>query len=158
MAARERVIDFGVSWVFGYPPCMAFLARVGSLLAAIGALSCSGKVVLEDGAGGAGTSTSSGAAVTSGKGAATTTVTAVASSSTGAGSHCTKGACVGDGDSCDCPGTCGANQVEARCKLLPSPQCDCLINGQVVSSCTQASGNACDLELGCCALVFDPVP
>lgn len=120
---------------------------------------CSGKVIFDDGSGGAGSTVTGVTSVGKGSVATTTgkstTIGVTVSTTTGQQPiPCTSDACVGDGDNCDCKGSCLEQAAEAQCQLLPSPVCSCFLNGAFLGQCTQPSGNACDLTDGCCNDLF----
>jgi hypothetical protein len=71
---------------------------------------------------------------------------------------CSNQMCTGDGQSCGCDATCFGSPVSTKCTLLPSPQCQCFMNGQLVGSCTQGGGFACAPDTGCCSTFFLPQP
>ncbi len=72
--------------------------------------------------------------------------------------QCQNQSCNGNGQACACQGQCFGSPVSTKCTLLPSPMCQCFANGQFVGQCTQPSGNACDLSMGCCSQFFFPQP
>ena len=72
--------------------------------------------------------------------------------------QCQQNNCGGDAQNCTCDGQCFGQAVTAQCTLLPSPTCQCFVNGQLAGSCSQGGGNACSLDQGCCSQFFSPQP
>ena len=135
---------------------MHFFHSVVIAAIVVSVAACGGKVVFApDGEGGAGGSSTfaTSTKASSANSKASTGVGPSASSSTGINPTCNQ-SCSGDSQKCSCQGQCFGQPVVSQCSLLPSPMCDCVVNGQFVGSCQQPSGNACDLENGCCSQFF----
>jgi hypothetical protein len=71
--------------------------------------------------------------------------------------QCATSSCDVETVKCLCEGTCFGSEVTALCSIVSdgSYECECMLNGNTVGSCTSADdANACDLNGGCCNQFF----
>lgn len=68
--------------------------------------------------------------------------------------QCSDGCSLADQD-CSCLRQCDEQEFQMNCTMVADGQasCECIINGGVLTSCTETH-LACDLDFGCCATAF----
>ncbi|MBK8254501.1 MAG: hypothetical protein IPK82_17765 [Polyangiaceae bacterium] len=69
---------------------------------------------------------------------------------------CGAAECYDTGTGCGCKGECQGQVRSTECSASGTGYaCDCFLNGELVGSCSESSsGSVCDIQYGCCGLLF----